>query len=66
MDMPDNIYLVHHVDDVTAAITVRYMEETQRKLSQVIMKSTAWLNSHSCKLKQKAELILLTEKHTAL
>ena len=62
--MPDDTFLVGYADDIAAVITARNTEEAQRKLTQVMIRTQMWLNSHGLQLAtQKTELLLLTRRH---
>lgn len=67
IDMPPDTYLVGYADDVAAVISGRDLEELQRKLNQVMLRTKEWLDSHGLKLAtEKTELVLITGKHIPL
>lgn len=63
MGMPDNTHLVGYADDIAAVITARNVEEAQRKLNQVMLRTSSWLRAHGLSLAtEKTEIVLLTRK----
>lgn len=66
-EMPSDAYLVGYADDIAAVITARNMEEAQSKLNQVMLRTKAWLDSHSLRLAtEKTELLIITRKRIPL
>jgi len=64
IEMPDDTFLVGYADDIAAVITARNIEEAERKLSQVMIRTQTWMNEHALKLAtEKTELLILTKKH---
>lgn len=62
--MPDDCYLVGYADDIAAVISARDLDAARRKLTQVMIRTKTWLDSHGLSLAaEKTELILLTRKH---
>lgn len=50
--------------DIVAVIVARKIENTQKKLNQVILRTSSWLTAHGLKLAMpKTEIVLLTSKH---
>lgn len=67
IDMPDDCYLVGYADDIAAVISARDTDMARRKLTQVMIRTQTWLDSHGLSLAaEKTELILLTRKHITL
>lgn len=67
VEMPDDCYLVGYADDIAAVITGRNTDMARRRLTQVMLRTQAWLDSHGLSLAaEKTELILLTRKHIPL
>ncbi|XP_049308710.1 uncharacterized protein LOC125777657 [Bactrocera dorsalis] len=65
--MPDDCYLVGYADDIAAVITARNIDMARRRLTQVMIRTQTWLDSHGLSLAaEKTELILLTRKHIPL
>lgn len=64
IEMPKGTFLVGYADDIAAVIEARNTEEAQRRLTQVMIRTKNWLDSHGLQLaSQKTELLLLTRKH---
>lgn len=67
VEMPEETHLVAYADDVAAVIAARTVEQAQRKLNIVMMRTKAWLDSHGLSLaSEKTELIFLTKRHIPL
>lgn len=67
IEMPTGTFLVGYADDVAAVITARNTEEAERRLRQVMIRTTTWLNTHGLQLAiQKTEVLLLTKKQIPL
>ena len=60
IDMPPDTYLAGYADDISAVIAGRDIEEIQRKLNQVMIRSKAWLDDHYLKL------AIITRRHMPL
>lgn len=66
-EMPHDTYLVGYADDIVAVIVARDTEEAQSKLTQVMLRTKTWLDSHNLKLAtEKTELLIVTGKHIPL
>ena len=50
IEMPPDTYLVGYADDVAAVISGRDVEDVQRKLNQVMLRTKEWLDLHGLKL----------------
>lgn len=67
IDMPPEAYLVGYADDIAAVIPGRDMEEVERKLNQVMIRTKAWLDSRGLNLAtEKTELMIITRRHIPL
>lgn len=63
LEMPEDTFLVGYADDIAAVIQVRSIEDAQRRLRQVMIRTKAWLHSHGLELAtHKTELLLLTRR----
>ena len=63
--MPADTNLVGYADDIV--IAGRDIEDIQRKLNQVMIRSKAWLDDHYLKLAtEKTELFIITRRHMPL
>ena len=60
---PWDAHLVGYANDVAAINVFRNVEDTERKVNQVIIRKESWLEGKGLKLAmEKTELILLTRK----
>ena len=65
--MPPDTYLVGYADDIAAVIAGHDIEEIQRKLNQVMIRTKAWLDDHYLKLAtEETELVIITKRHMPL
>ena len=63
MGLPEGASLIGYADDIVLVITVRNLEEAQRKLDVAMRRILNWLREHSLQLAtQKSEIVLLTRK----
>lgn len=63
LEMPENTFLIGYADDIAAVITARNIEDAQRRLRQVMIRTRTWLDSHGLELAtHKTELLLLTKR----
>ena len=63
MGLPEGVSLVGYADDIVLVITVRNLEEAQRKLDVAVRRILNWLREHSLQLATpKTEVVLLTRK----
>lgn len=63
MEMPDDTFLVGYADDIAAVIIARNAQEAQRRLNQVMIRTSSWLDTHGLSLaKEKTEIVLLTRR----
>ena len=61
--LPEGASLIGYADDVVLVITVRNLEEAQRKLDVAMRRILNWLREHSLQLAtQNSEIVLLTRK----
>ena len=61
--MPEDTSLVGYADDIVLVITIKNLEEVQRKLDAAMRHILSWLKGHSLQLAtQKSEIVLLTRK----
>ena len=61
--LPEGASLVGYADDIVLVITVKNLEEAQRKLGAAMRHIISWLREHSLQLTtQKSEIVLLTGK----
>ena len=59
--LPEGASLVGYADDIVLVITVKNLEEAQRKLDAAMRHILSWLREHSLQLAtQKSEIVLLT------
>ena len=62
-ELPEGASLVEYADDTVLVITVRNLEEAQRKLDEAMRRILNWLREHSLQLAtHKSEKVLLTRK----
>ena len=61
--LPEGASLVGYADDIVLVITVKNLEEAQRKLDVAMRRILNWLREHSLQLAtHKSEVVLLTRK----
>ena len=65
IEIPDDTHLAGYADDVADRIVARNVEEAQRKVTQVIIRTKPWYEEKGLKLAiQKTELISYEEMYT--